>query len=169
MQDHAECKCAICEARAAGLTPAQASAAQTEWEKNAIAKFGFYVHYLCDDRDSPTGYNAHTHGMEAFGNLDFQLVIPLPAATARSVISNIAERVMNGEKFSSGQLVSNIIKGFDIKLIEVTEDGRKVLRIILPDKHGKLDQFEISGKYNIQYKDISPTRGFWNTFSPVKT
>lgn len=153
MQDHVdlECHCAICEAKAAGFTAEQVNAAQVEWERNATEKFGFYIHCLNDDKDSPTSFNVHTHGMESHGHLDFQIVIPLPLDTTCVIIHDLAKRAMNGEKFYSGQLVSKIIKGFDVKLVEATESNRKVLRVIFPDKHGKLDLNDISEKFAIQY------------------
>jgi hypothetical protein len=101
------CKCAMCDARELGLTDEQIKASEEEWVKSALDKYGFYIHYVSEDMSSPTGFNAHTHGLQSFDNhLDFQLVIPLPSGVAHQVISNISRRVKDGERFISGQYVT---------------------------------------------------------------
>jgi len=173
MQKHNDpegCRCARCEAIAGGMTPDEAAAAQTEWENKALAERGFYVHYVGADSSSPTNFNAHTHGMQAFDNhLDFQLIVPLPPESAHNIICTLAERVKAGERFVSGQRLDKIIRGFEIKLVEAPEDDRKVLRIVLPDPDGKLEPEEINEQYAVQYKDVEgvklPKRP-WMAYKP---
>lgn len=172
MQNHDDpegCQCARCAAIAAGMSPDEAADAQIEWENKAIAERGFYVHYVSADSSSPTNFNAHTHGLQAFGDhLDFQLVVPLPPDTAHGIICTLVERVKSGERFVSGQNIDEVIQGFEIKLIEASEDDRRVLRIILPDPKGKLEPNEIDEKYSVQYKDVEgvvlPKR--WTAYKP---
>jgi len=174
MQKHDDpgCRCARCEAIAAGMTPDEAAIAQLEWEAKALAERGFYVHYVGVDPSSPTNFNAHTHGMQAFDNhLDFQLIVPLPPEYAHNIICTLAERVKSGERFVSGQKLDKIIRGFEIKLIEAPEDDRRVLRIILPDPNGKLEPDEINEQYVVQYKDVEgvsiPKRP-WMAYKPKR-
>lgn len=167
MQKHNDsegCQCARCAAIAGGMTPDEAAAAQTAWENKALAERGFYVHYVSSDSSSPTNFNAHTHGLQAFGNhLDFQLVIPLPPGIAHNIICSLAERVKDGERFVSGQRLDSVIRNFEIKLVKASENDRDVLRIILPDPHGKLEPEEINEQYAAQYEDIEPD---WIAYAP---
>lgn len=164
--------CARCAAIAAGMTPEEATAAQTDWEIKALGERGFYVHYVNGDDSSPTNFNAHTHGMQEFDNhLDFQLVVPLPPDSVHNIICTLAERVKSGERFVSGQKLDEIIRGFEVKLIEAPEDNRKVLRIILPDPDGKLEPEDINEQYAVQYKDVEgvtlPKRP-WVAYKPKR-
>lgn len=174
MQKHKSgaCKCAKCDARELGLTEDEIKAAETEWVKSALDKYGFYVHFVSEDDSSPTGFNTHTHGLQSFDDhLDFQIVFPLPANVAHGVISNIAKRVKEGERFLSGQYVSEVVGGgLDVKLIEALESDRKVLRIILPDSNGNLEPSEINESFSVQYKDIegvTVTKRPWKAYKPA--
>lgn len=147
------CNCARCAAIAAGKTPAQADAERRAWTETQIKKHGWIVHFVAGgDEQSPTGFNAHTHGLqENYQHKDFQLVIPLPEKVAHPIFIELADRVKAGEKFVAGQKVDDIIQGMQVKLIDAVECGRPVLRVILPDKNGKLDLGEIAEPYAQQY------------------
>lgn len=147
------CPCARCAAIAGGLTPEEADEQQRAWEIKCLGEQGFFVHYVGQDDASPTGFNAHTHGLHQYDHLDFQLVVPLPPRIGHSVISELANRVKGGERFEAGQVVDKVVCDFNVKLIEAQEDDRKVLRIILPDPEGGLEPEEISEQYGIQYAD----------------
>ena len=149
-----DCKCARCRSIAGGLSPEEATRQQLEWQAQCLAERGFYVHYVSDDATSPTRFNAHTHGMNLLNHLDFQLVIQLPPKVGHNILCSLAEMVKDGSRFEAGQLVENIIRTFPIKLIEATENDRKVLRIILPDPDGKLELDEINQQYSLQYQQL---------------
>ena len=85
-----------------------------------------FLPYLC---------NAHTHGMEKYGNMDFQLVLFLPYEEIGRILNTLGLRVQAGERFRTGDFVSGIYEDCEIRLDEYEETGRKVLRVIIPDKH----------------------------------
>ena len=115
MHNDSDCKCAKCEAIAAGMTQEEAVNSIIEMQDKALAERGFYVHHISDDPSSPTGYNSHTHGMQLYDeHVDFQLILPLEPKTAHNIICELAERVKSGERFESGQKVDKIIRGFEI-------------------------------------------------------
>jgi hypothetical protein len=63
--------------------------------------------------------------------------------------------VKAGETFGSGQRLDQILRGgLLVKLVAATECGRPVLRIILPDRAGKLDLGEIDEPFARQYGDL---------------
>ncbi len=82
--------------------------------------------------------NAHTHGMERYGHLDFQIVLAMDPYVVGTILNNMGCRVQNGEKFKSGDILSDVLAGdYDVHLLEVEETGRNVLRIILPDPENR--------------------------------
>ena len=83
----------------------------------------------------PYACNAHTHGMEKYGHLDFQIVLSLPPREIARILNTLGCRVQDGERFCHGRYVSGIYADCDIRLDEFQETGRKVLRVIIPDRH----------------------------------
>ena len=81
----------------------------------------------------PYTCNAHTHGLERYGHLDFQMVLFLPTEEIGRILNTLGLRVQSGERFQSGDMVSGIYEDCDVRLDEYEETGRKVLRVIIPD------------------------------------
>lgn len=126
----------------------------TESEK--IKKYGFVTHFVLDsDATSPTGHNVHTHGLEQFGHLDFQIVIPMDTngRMAHRIFRNLVDRVKNGQKFEPGKCYSDIINNYDVSFIRTTENGRSILRVILPDQEGNLIKEDMHEMFAIQFSD----------------
>ena len=140
------CECARCAAIAAGATPAEADTEIRARDEKMLKQFGWLAHIVVDDPDSPTSFNWHTHGLqEGYDHRDFQIVCPLPPNVAHQIGTTLADRVKAGEKFGSGQKLDQVLRGdMLVKLVAATECGRPVLRIILPDRQGKLDLGEIA-------------------------
>lgn len=109
-------------------------------------KFDWICHYVsngvaCDmcnkTEDSFPEFicNAHTHGMEKYNHLDFQIVLDVDAELIGTLLNEMGLRVQMGGKFKSGDVLSDLLVGYDAKLFEVPEKDRTVLRIILPDEN----------------------------------
>lgn len=147
---------ARCQAIASGMTPEEADAQQREWENRCLVDNGFYVHLVGQDDTSPTNFQAHTHGLDQFDDhLDFQIIIPLPPEIVHGVLTVLGERVKQGERFAAGELVEKVLQGgVKVKLVEATEDNRKVLRVVIPDPRGRVEPNEINEQYGVQYADI---------------
>lgn len=79
--------------------------------------------------------NAHTHGMANYGHMDFQLVLKLPTREICRILNTLGHRVQAGERFKAGDMVSGIYEDCQIRLDEFEETGRKVLRVMIPDKY----------------------------------
>ena len=77
--------------------------------------------------------NAHTHGMEKYGHLDFQMVIHTDPKLMGYVLNEFGLRVQSGQHFKAGDLVEGIFLDCAVRLDEFDECGRKVLRVIIPD------------------------------------
>lgn len=77
--------------------------------------------------------NAHTHGMEKYGHLDFQMVIHTDPELMGYVLNEFGLRVQSGQQFKAGDMVEGIFLDCPVRLDEFDECGRKVLRVIIPD------------------------------------
>lgn len=77
--------------------------------------------------------NVHTHGMVQYGHPEFQMVLHISLPMIGYILNELGCRVRDGQHFSAGERVSGIIRDYDLRLDEFEENGRKVLRVILPD------------------------------------
>lgn len=83
----------------------------------------------------PYTCNAHTHGMEQYGHMDFQMVLRVSNTEIMRILNTLGLRVQSGEKFKAGDYVSGIYEDCDVRLDEFWETDRSVLRVIIPDKN----------------------------------
>ncbi len=90
----------------------------------------------------PYTCNAHTHGMERYEHLDFQVVLFLPPNEIARILNTMGLRVQNGERFRAGDYVSGIYEDCPIRLDAFEETGRTVLRVVIPDKYGVFPEDE---------------------------
>lgn len=77
--------------------------------------------------------NFHTHGMENYNHLDFQVVLNIDEQLACYILDTFANRVRAGERFQDGDYVKGIFEDCDVRLDNFEEAGRQVLRVIIPD------------------------------------
>ncbi len=84
--------------------------------------------------------NAHTHGMDKYGHMDFQMVIHAPVQDICYVLNTLGDRVRNGQRFKAGDMVEGIFLDCSVRLDEFVEDGRLVLRVIIPDGQNRFPE-----------------------------
>ncbi len=138
-----------------GNLPADVLEQLKAWEASQMEKRGWFGHMTKTDLRYPYGANYHTHGLEtSCKHLDFQLLLPVEVPVANVIFGVLIDKVKEGHKFQDGDIVENVINGYSVKLIEVTEDGRPVLRIIIPDANGSFDKQNMEGNLHHQYTDI---------------
>lgn len=121
---------------------------------------------ICNEcGDAETGFieyacNAHTHGLEKYHHMDFQLVLAYPNEEICRILNTFGFWVQQGRKFQNGDMVSGIYEDCDVKLEEFEETGRMVLRIIIPDKHNTFPtEHDCMYPYTIQ---TIPTEMLWS-------
>lgn len=111
-----------------------------------MAKIDWIIHccangVICGDCGTvetgfiPNTCNAHTHGMEKYHHMDFQMVLFLPLEEIGRILNTLGLRVQAGERFQSGDMVSGIYEDCDVRLDAYEETGRTVLRVMIPDKY----------------------------------
>jgi hypothetical protein len=83
--------------------------------------------------------------------MDFQLVLNFPPHEIARILNTLGLRVQDGEQFKNGDLVVGIYEGCDVRLTEFDEDGRTVLRVVIPDTKNRFpDNPECSYPYTVQ-------------------
>jgi len=90
------------------------------------------IHYVIGDYGPGGIANIHTHGMENYGHLDFQMVLPLKKEQATMLLNTIGLEVQNGKRFEPGHY-SGAVYSCDFRLELHRETSRDVLRLIFPD------------------------------------
>ena len=90
-----------------------------------------YIQYTC---------NAHTHGMEQYGHMDFQIVIRLPVQEIARILNTLAEMVRSGKRFSDNDLVPGLYDDCSIRLQTFKETGRNALRAMIPDNENRFPE-----------------------------
>lgn len=83
----------------------------------------------------PYTCNAHTHGLEKYGHMDFQVVLALPPKEISYILNTLSQKVQAGEQFKAGDYVSGIFLDCNIRLDEYEETDRQILRVVIPDQN----------------------------------
>lgn len=134
------CGCYSCEHGAGSLVA---------WEIEATEKYGWFSHYVGGKDEA----NIHTHGLVSkHGHVDLQLVIPVPQKTAQMLFWSLVDKIAEGRTFEAGEVVGEVLQGYDITFANAEEQGRRVLRLILPDKDGNLQPEESDPQYAAQWQ-----------------
>lgn len=124
-----------------------------EMHREMMKKYGWYAHFVPGDDSSPTNFNAHTHGfVESWNHPDIQIVIYMPEEQLHSILIRMAELVKSGKKFKPGKKYDDVLETFPVTFAWAQEGGRRLLRMILPDKKKGLARGKIRPPYDIQWK-----------------
>jgi len=105
-----------------------------------MKKINWIIHFGMDASDIKFITNCHTHGMELYDHADFQVVLSLPQNEMKRLLNTIGMRVRDGERFANGDMVKGLYLDCDIRLDSVMETGRRVLRLVIPDKHNRFPE-----------------------------
>jgi hypothetical protein len=117
-----------------------------------MRKYGWEAHVVEDDPSSPNGMNYHTHGLrEKYGHADIQCVLRIPPQKIHDVVWGIVREIEQGRVFEAGKRYDHVLADMDVTFVEATECERKVLRLILPDAKGELDEARMTPEYAEQY------------------
>lgn len=119
------CQCEVCR---------DGIEAVREKEIKAVEKSGWYAHYVPNDHMCPFGMNYHTHGFpEKLGCRDIQICFPVPQDMAHRIAWAIYHDLeQNKLGYTPGVRYGGILEGYEVQFIEAQENGRDVLRCILP-------------------------------------
>lgn len=150
---HTDCKCPHCQMLANGVPENVALAKMKETMEAMIAKNGFMIHVLNEyDVNSPTGANAHTHGIqETFGQLDLQLVIPVSKELTQRIFLILIDEIKNGAVFVKNEPFKCESLGYSVNFALAQEAGRVVHRVIMPDTEYCVEQGKMAHPYSIQW------------------
>lgn len=88
-----------------------------------------FPQYVCD---------AHTHGMDQYGQMEFQVVVDYGAKEICRLLNTMGSKVREGQRFKSGDLISGLYLDCDILLREAIDcNGKQILRLIIPDRQNR--------------------------------
>ena len=117
-----------------------------QWAADMMKKYGYYVHGVIFDDTEYMDY--HTHGLiETFKVPELQIIMPIPSKKAsmlfQSVISNI--ELWNHSTFTdiyNRKIWLELPDDEQLPIIlnwNIAMFGDLIVRIILPDTHGRFD------------------------------
>ena len=111
------------------------------WAKDKMKRFGWYIHFVPNDKEFPNDINFHTHGIaESFGHPDLQICFPLPQQVAHQILHHIVDEIKQGKTFEPGRKYGSIIAGnLNVEFIDAMEFDRPVFRIVFPNKEGNYE------------------------------
>lgn len=147
-----DCECVVCQ-----HGPAELERIQNE----SLQKYGWFAHYVGELEGQPLDreanlVNFHTHGLnDTHNHLDFQVVLPVPPKVCHSIFWRLVNLIEEGRVFEEDEVTSGVIgNDYQVTFKKVREGNRQVLRVIMPDASGNLDEDELSGMYKEQYAEL---------------
>jgi len=105
-----------------------------------MKKPDWIIHFIPDASAIEFIANSHTHGMERYGHIDFQVVLRVDNKEIGRLLNTLGMRVRDGERFAHGDMVKGLYQDCDVRLDSVKETGRQVLRLIIPDQHNRFPE-----------------------------
>ncbi len=103
----------------------------------------------------PYTCNAHTHGMENYHHLNFQLVIEYSQEEIMRILNTLGCMVRDGRKFQDGELVEKIYEDCKIRLDKRIEEGEEFFRVVVPDKNNLFPEDKNCGyPYSMQTSNV---------------
>ena len=98
---------------------------------------GIEIHTSSEDGSCPCRVNVHTHQLwETYGHLDIQLCLALDMPVLKKIIGLVVAKIVAGERFVPNQKYMDVVPVLPVLFEYAYEDGRVVLRMILPDQTG---------------------------------
>lgn len=122
---------------------------------DSLVENGYYIHVVFPDKTDkyPKGWaSVHTHGLEwTADHLNLEIQLAIDPDISIPVIEGAVSQIFEGHRFEPGRS-NKVIRDFDVLLLPVVNDeGEELLRIILPDGEGNLDESTIAPKYRVQF------------------
>lgn len=126
-------------------------------EAENIEKYGWFAHYVYNDKMCPSGINIHTHNVwESFKHKDIQVCLNLDPKLLHMVIVNVVEGIKKGVKYVPGKMYAGLVDGFKLEFIDAIEGNRKVLRLLIPDENGKYEGVYATQLTKLNNADVHP-------------
>ena len=140
----------------------------TNWERrmavqNHIKKMlethGWVLHTVYDrEGDNPLNglANIHTEGLpENFSHKNIQVVLPVSAQVIYPIVYGMMEKIKTGYVFEPNQRNSEVLEGADVYFQEIAQGNETYLRMIMPDREGRLPNEEgCTGVYTRQFEQL---------------
>lgn len=117
-----------------------------------INEYGYLIHYVHDNY-SDNLPSIHTHGFkETYGEYDIEIILPLTMHVAKGIFDRIKFKYESGESIQPYKYYRDIIQNYSVVFVEaIDENGRNILRLLLPDIHGRMPyDLDVTKMYKAQ-------------------
>lgn len=114
--------------------------------------------------DTPGECWQYTIGMFMFDHPEF-IMTGLPAGLGQTLLNDLGGRVRDGATFHDGQIISDLIANFDVKLVEVDANQGdwfnvalslvpelRAFQVVWPDKDGVLPEGSLDSQPLLEVK-----------------
>lgn len=107
-----------------------------------MKRWGWIVHYVFEHEEQLEPFlNVHTHGLtEKHGHPDLQICLAaklgVPPGVVHTLIHAAVRQIEAGVVFKHGSQSDQVMESYAVRFVDAKENGRPVLRILLPDKSG---------------------------------
>lgn len=105
-----------------------------------MKKIDWLIHHVFNEIPRQYIINNHTHGMEKYNHMDFQMVLDITPKNVMYLLNTMGLRVQEGETFKAGDMVTGLYEDCSVRLDEFQETGRTVLRLIFPDGNNRFPE-----------------------------
>ncbi|MFX1704982.1 DUF4262 domain-containing protein [Chitinophaga sp. CC14] len=123
-------------------------------DQQLLTEYGWYCHLERDEKPHhyPYGINIHTHGIqENFNHPDLQICFDINLELALNIFDRMVENIKSGAKYEPDKSYNDVLaNGYNILIITAAEGVRRVLRIILPDASGGLNNPDYVRQISLQ-------------------
>lgn len=113
---------------------------------------GFVVHYVLDDH-IPGLIDCHTHGLSQEFGFELQAVLNLRPEILIAIVSDVAKAVKTRHvHLTNGARLNGFLRGnFALGIKEVSKEGLRHMRIIIPDPSGNIEANQMAEPYAQQH------------------
>ena len=107
----------------------------------------------------PFGKALETRGLGELGHPELQVVLDLDEENAAGILRAAAGFILEGGCFLPGKAYRKILKGaYEVLFVRARSPlGLRVLRLIIPDNHNRLDPGRMAPGFARQYEMLDPT------------
>jgi hypothetical protein len=92
--------------------------------------------------------------MEKWNHPDLQIVVPMPHKMANEILNFLVNKIKAGTTFLPGERDYSLLTDIPVTFKEFTENERRVLRVIMPDENGCVDNDIMKFPFGLQYSEL---------------
>ena len=98
--------------------------------------------------------DSHTHGLDAYGSSELQIVLDLPLELIGYTLNSVGELIRDGAKLDDGMTITGLFENdLEIRVFRTKDSqGEDIFRLIFPDSSLKFPEESEEYPYSKQYE-----------------